>query len=44
MTLNGEDERRRLIPVMKTMLQLTNEEVGRLENCVKGMLCMHHSA
>lgn len=36
MTLSGEDERRRLIPVMKTMLQLTNEEILRLENCIKG--------
>ncbi len=38
MTLSGEDERRRLIPVMKTMLQLTNEEILRLENCIKGKL------
>ncbi|ODM96997.1 GRIP and coiled-coil domain-containing protein 2 [Orchesella cincta] len=35
-TLSGEDERRRLIPVLKTMLQLTNSEVLRLENSVKG--------
>ncbi|CAL8138242.1 unnamed protein product [Orchesella dallaii] len=35
-TLSGEDERRRLIPVLKTMLQLTNAEVLRLENTVKG--------
>lgn len=36
MTLHGDDERRRLIPVMKTMLQLTTEEVSRLENSIKG--------
>jgi hypothetical protein len=37
-TLTGEGERQRLIPVLKTMLKLTTEEVDRLEVIVKGDL------
>jgi len=37
--LSGEDERKRLIPVLKTMLKLTNDEVMKLEDAAKGS---HH--
>jgi hypothetical protein len=36
LTLQGEDEKRRLIPVIKTMLTLAPDEVAKLENSLKG--------
>ena len=43
-TLSGAQERARLIPVLKTILRLKNEEVEQIEELVKGnyiLLCVH---